>query len=161
VFPIGYDGRGRKQRQGAGTMTDLQTILKLIETVNVEETLKLDEIDARVEAFLTGCPCYLRGSEWVVEYPQGKDGDVNMSCAPRYTRSRGTLKTIRPAEYHSYAVPKRGGGFSGCCFKVSDHLLDPMFTAHLDKGSTEELAECHAIMQARAYVNGGLHDIAA
>lgn len=96
-------------------------ILKLIETVSPDETLKLYEID-----------------EMVWHY-------VNMPYAP-YTTSRDALKAIRPERfrpieyyYGHYRAPVQA--FYWCANGKKVEGL----------GATEELAELHAIIQAIEY----------
>jgi hypothetical protein len=128
-------------------MTDAETILNMIETVDPTDTAKLDEIDARV------C-CYAKGYEF-----EQMDGDSNLYWAmmphdrhvclstPKYTRSRDALKAIRPEALGLENYVGRGGVTDANAFFYLNHQkVHFRYT-----GDTEELAELHAIIQAIEY----------
>ncbi len=128
-------------------------IKKMIETVDPNDTAKLDEIDARVGF-------YLGEHKNLQEYYQGKDQNAKIEHAifwghiTKYTRSRDALKAIRPEGY-MWTVECRVNDVSRCqaWSNVANH---PTFygrkSANTNEGlPTEELAELHAILQAIAY----------
>ena len=118
-------------------MTEVEIILKMIETVSPDDTAKLDKIDKVV---------------WNYLHPNVKiDEDASIiTCAffGEYTRSRDALKAIRPegwyfeTKYHGFTEPK----ISSClCYSEKSSILSTSYVA------TEELAELHAIIQAIEY----------
>lgn len=118
-------------------MSDAQTILKMIEEVDPADTAKLDEIDARVYEFL--------------DFP-----DSNIGC-PEYTRSRDSLKSIRPEgwgfnNYYHYkhGIDSQLHSCSAGHWKVNQ-WENTIFAEALP---TEELAELHAIIQAIDHERG-------
>lgn len=128
-------------------------ILKLIETVDPNDTVKLDEIDFRVEVFL-GRPPYplntLDGSKYVSALP-GEDF-IARQVLP-YTRSRDALKAIRP-EGWVFVCQNRFAQAIGPDVEYSEPEVN--YFEHTVLQSylflpTEELAELHAIIQAIEY----------
>ena len=150
---------------------DSVKILQMIETVDPEDTAKLDEIDARVWCWMKGHDPELlvyelnqdgeaisedRKQEFWKEYPlKNVQNPFAVYSSYRYTRSRDALKAIRPE-----------GWWFECCL-----ICDGTYMAELhndrgcvddDEGITvkawyrqnEELAELHAIIQAIAYERG-------
>lgn len=131
-------------------MTDAQTILKLIETVDPNDTAKLDEIDARVQ-------CLVEREDYLSHHIDHNGFHATVSCSleggfstiwpRRYTRSRDALKTIRP---------------KGWDIKITTHQNSDAWMVFLDGSRndyrcasawlpTEELAELYAIIQAIEY----------
>lgn len=130
-----------------------QHILAMIESVSPNDTAKLDEIDARVWAYLTlpidgltvsfnGGSVYYRYAAW----PKDAYTVLHHSFQhDKYTRIRDALKAIRPEGCEFAAAPVFGSGY-----------VCNLFTSENDGFSsgvlpTEELAELHAIIQAIAY----------
>jgi len=151
-------------REGA-EMTEAETILKMIETVQPDDTAKLDEIDARVWCLLKSkqfagmAICNLNYSlrahrEGLPVYSYLENGK-HCPTGPdnkAYTRSRDALKAIRPEGwicqgfFYNPATNVCGYTFSppSRCFAV---------TGENGQGS-EELAELHAIIQAIQHERG-------
>ena len=129
-------------------MTTAKEILKLIETVDPNDTAKLDEIDALVYA-------YFMNLEWKWKKPEGRiyhnkywlydAGRGEFKQKPvRFTKSRDALKAIRPEGWLFYLCnfPKEHTWFQFDAHH-NRHTIEqfPCFP-------TEELAELHAIIQA-------------
>lgn len=111
-------------------------ILELIENVDPNDADALDEIDARVA-------CWLNGHEYnksMIAYYIGAD----------YTRSRDSLKAIRPEGWGIMLVPwtKNGQDINSYTATLTHPEHDPFFTY---QAKPEELAELHAIIQAIAF----------
>jgi hypothetical protein len=130
-------------------VTDAQEILRLIETVDPNDTAKLDEIDARVWCVLNSeqfvCmslsePAFVCGSSHYASC------DKNLSEIPSYTRSRDALKQIRPEGWYY-----EGG--SGYALMWGPHADTPPYERPelYGSGRTEELLELHAIISAIEY----------
>lgn len=134
-----------------------ETILKLIESVDLDDTDTLDEIDARVwcwmndEAFIRGLDSkksvrFLIESKFYKLRDGQKEKSKKTTCA-QYTRSRDALKSIRP----------EGWGFTEIhSFESGWQVLmenDEVYVGSENKQyfKTEELAELHAIIQAIEY----------
>lgn len=124
----------------------MNEILKLIETVDPEDSETLDEIDARVW-------CWIEGLEYETKmhtrdglhiYPKtGSTLKGWLYNDEKYTRSRDTLKSIRP---EGCPVVKVRKVYQNCGCEIYNHGWDKSFvSAPLP---TEELAELHAIIQA-------------
>jgi hypothetical protein len=120
-------------------MTDAETILKLIETVDPSDTAKMDEIDLRTAFFLEDKEFH----EWK---GIGAVFDLKMRTLPSYTRSRDALKAIRPKGYILVGNCQNNPDEFRCEFLLNHKI--PTIYAY---GPTEELAELHAIIQAIAY----------
>lgn len=123
-------------------------ILQLIESVDVNDTETLDEIDARVA-------CYEHGKEYVSHSINGVNNidiittDNRLLGFPRYTRSRDALKQIRPEGWHYHTVASRAE------YKRSAMTNDNITAAAIsERLPTEELAELHAIIQAMEWERG-------
>lgn len=152
-------------------MTEAQKILKMIETVDPEDSDKLDEIDARVW-------CWLNDKNWIglfylpdfangygtIETQSYRHGDNERYSYPipvqdskgwtYYTRSRDALKAIRPKDWQ-ITLNHSGQGSSSECFQFSmTHwgarcVAKKYINWHWEyEAPTEELAELHAIIQA-------------
>ncbi|QKZ15906.1 hypothetical protein [Spirosoma sp. KUDC1026] len=131
-------------------MTDAQTILKLIETVDPADTAKLDEIDARATAF------YLRQTYDTYSNTVGFDNERCVYTKEHgwikrleLTRSRDALKAIRPEGYFLICNDQNDPEQFRCEFLASHKTLTIYAYA-----PTEELAELHAIIQAIEYERG-------
>lgn len=113
-------------------MTDVETILKMIETVDPADSAKLDEIDRAVYQFVDGSPL-----GWTV-----------IPREMRYSRSRDALKSIRPRGWNFAILPLSDGTF--CC---RGSYGDPNRTDGPDSDNlrSEELAELYVIVQAVAH----------
>lgn len=133
----------------------MKDILKMIEEVSPNDTTKLGEIDAKVWEYVTGRKSTLR-HKGSVSSPDGywhSDDGATIDCLPpQYTRSRDTLKDIRPHGWVTMLVEfDNGGGFIlgwNCCLK---NIQDKLVTSRPGTLPTEELAELHAIIQAIEY----------
>ncbi|GAB3282945.1 hypothetical protein GCM10027347_59580 [Larkinella harenae] len=149
-------------------MTTAAEILKLIETVDPDDTAKLDEIDAAVAKYLGSTVMYFGDSagnqEWVtVEYNiYGVVTDYE--AVKRYTRSRDMLKAIRPegwlvtiGQYPTWGKDQWYSKLEHITDKFIDVPNKAMNGQSLYKtgyAGTEELAELHALIQAIAYERG-------
>lgn len=129
-------------------------ILRLIVAVDPSDTAAMDEIDARVDA-------YLAGYKFVRVVGNHGDGDVIWQSdeeisgvfrryfTPLFSRSRDALKAIRPEGWFYSSHNESSGGCGATLFKVSKEAgyivcRSPM----VRQLATEELAELHAIIQA-------------
>ena len=144
-------------------MTEAETILKMIENADPEDTAKLDEIDARVHEYLgyywhgggSSAEDKIYAGHWA-DYPDGKRGKGLCECEsdeyfapepPEYTRSRDALKAIRPKDcwLETGTDIKDDDTYSYRCrlwhWSESRQRREPALP-------TEELAELHAIIQA-------------
>lgn len=130
-------------------------ILRMIETVDPSDTLKLDEIDARVWYIVEGYRWYPNCEVLRVESPGGivlvQQNRESITRFPsrirEYTLSRDALKAIRP-EGWIFAVHWREtskGLYPTGRGSRKDGIADVQSTKKLP---TEELAELHAIIQA-------------
>jgi hypothetical protein len=84
-------------------MSEAETILKMIETVDPADTAKLDEIDARVWCWLSDCDYgggdFDNGSTFKAIPKRGAPPFFkSVTLWERYTRSRDALKVMRPDE---------------------------------------------------------------
>lgn len=109
-------------------MKDHETILKMIEEVDPNDTAKLDEIDRLVDEY-----------EW--------NGVSQLLYPPQYTRSRDALKEIRPNGW-VFTITS-GNEPLVWCLKNGVQIK-----AVVNEFTTEELAELHAIIQSIAYERG-------
>lgn len=118
-------------------------ILKLIEEVDLSDTAKLDEIDARVW-------CFVKKRAFPGLKLLNYENDLYEQMGgrrirtPKYTRSRDALKKIRPEGWWFQLIPCASGNW----------MCDSMHDIHVEPRPTEELAELHAIIQAIAYERG-------
>ena len=136
-------------------MSETQKILELIECVDPEDSVALDEIDERVFLFLLGDR--KPRAYWNWKSCRSKDdGRVSIEDwikrgkpHKQYTRSRDALKSIRPEGWHIFIYHFTIG------FKAElsrDRAsMKPILTKQIKHLPTEELAELHAIIQAREY----------
>lgn len=123
-------------------------LLKLIETVDKDDTQKLDEIDARVYLYKERLDIPV---EKLLEVWKG-----DLTKWVMYTRSRDALKAIRPDGW-VFNVKQFGlNSYHSNAFKHRDDTLKiyadtPYVTTSglkIKSLPTEELAELHAIIQA-------------
>lgn len=142
-----------------------ETILKMIEEVDPNDTAKLDEIDFDVCMFVyrlkrhTFHPTIKTndeykgkfGSSWATD----KNGDVipnscaNHSTWPEFTRSRDASKSIRP---RNYVLKNETCTDEWACVELSGVDIEINFKTPVLPN--EYLAELHAIIQAIAYERG-------
>jgi hypothetical protein len=152
------------------TMTDLteaETILKMLETVDPADTAKLDEIDARVWCWVEGVtydavlPTNSFGGRWHHYHGGGRYGEKGVSYpSPQpgynYTRSRDALKAIRSkgwvprGDREGYEIAEFCYGWQFCLILLPDTPVGCRVNEKrvIGHGRTEELAELHAIIQA-------------
>lgn len=133
-------------------MTPAETILRLIETVDPQDTEKLDEIDARVWVYLVNGDFLGFDSRGNIEYTRIEDdGKPIPFCAEQYTRSRDALKAMGPS---GYAVETLDSVFvNECRCKLLSEDMDTQFErTHMP---TIELAELHARIQAIQFEREG------
>lgn len=129
-------------------MTEAETILKMIETVDPADSAKLDEIDIRTQLFI-----YSKTQQLNVGYRDERDFylyktyRLEFGDFKRYTRSRDLLKQIRPVGY-TFRI------FQDINLKWQSGLYKVALAYHGNMTlwfPTEELAELHAIIQAIDY----------
>lgn len=138
--------------------SDVEILLAMIAGADAEDTIKMDEIDARTEcfylqrkflkAYYAGAG-HLRYDYFVEESPGSQAGGM----VQKYTRSRDALKDIRPEGYVLFR--------NGAAYSTKDSGEDQYQITLYNKGrdliinsawcATEELAELHAIIQATEY----------
>lgn len=134
-------------------------ILKMVETVDPEDTGALDEIDARI-----WCYCELHPFKhefigegrnksgqkvWMTKLPNKQRALSSWlrSDFPKYTRSRDALKAIRP-EGWTWLIHTIDGNFR-CILSEKPTRWCTTFDEEMwGFGKTEELAELQAIIQA-------------
>ncbi len=132
-------------------MTDAEKILEMIETVDPADTAKMDEIDARVFCYITEYTYVSSSGKRVLCNPVKIMDDIcHEACIvyDEFTRSRDSLKAIRPNSYLSGSLPSWKNGeleFRGFC-ENQKYCFDTPFRI-----LTEELAELHCIIQAIEY----------
>ena len=129
-------------------MTPAQTILKLIEEVSPDDTAALKEIDARVWCWLNNktYDTHAIFNDVVSIWFGNKGKSVHQFI--RYTRSRDSLKSIRPEGY--FSIDENGTkGWQASINRPDDGPSGPCFI--ITGMPTEELAELHAIIQAIEY----------
>lgn len=123
-------------------------LLKLIETVNPDDTAMLDEIDARVDCYLKKInpdELWLHGGK---RRPAHLDNHFRKTL---YTRSRDLLKKIRPEGWSVDTVSALKDDclyFDAIIWKIGEVLKGRLLTTKGGFLPTEELAELHAIIQA-------------
>ena len=119
----------------------MEEILRVIESVDPSDTAKLDEIDARVDSYISKRPFNAYDSETGLY--ETIDGQEACEWAPaNYTRSRDALKAIRPEGWIINVHNDYRGSRGATC--KDDNSKD--FKSEVLP--TEELAELHAIIQA-------------
>lgn len=128
-----------------------EEILKLIETVDPEDSAAMDEIDARVWCWIEGLQfvSYGRFDFWARGHGRQWDkritfnGNQTVYLTEKYTRSRDALKAIRPEGlYFDLSSDEKGV----ICKFDTGALAEYTFSSL--ELPTEELAELHAIIQA-------------
>lgn len=134
-------------------MNDATKILEMIEAVDPVDTDMLDEIDARVCAFLkfhdgfkvsfAGGSIYYRHNSWE---PESRTQLLHLFDNFQYTRSRDALKEVRPVGWFFQLVPCANGKWM-----CDSNYYEPFKAIHVHPLPTEELAELHAIIQAIQY----------
>lgn len=131
-------------------------ILEMIETVDPDDTAKLDEIDARVHCYLASCKYAGMNTYYVFRLDastQCEEHEIRIEDLTKYTRSRDALKAIRPEEYF---ITVRGQETLGFVAQVwtsknkteAGYAGGFMSEPPVKELPTEELAELHAIIQA-------------
>lgn len=155
--------------QGCLGDSESSRILKMIEAVDPNDTVALNEIDARVKCYVTaayksefvamvdrgalyGKPDNRLSGYYERSTYEGKTETRDVNLIVRYTRSRDALKAIRPEGWKSWAFfdgYKEGAKFRAEMF--SPHDTYPNNTIQTGWLPAEELAELHAIIQAIAY----------
>jgi len=141
-------------------MTDADAILKLIESADPNDSAALDEIDARVWVYVVepclkfshfdGCHPHYFCERGKGPYKLGGSG----SKAPRYTRSRDALKSIRPKEWLFDVYRETFEDKWNCKIWTTGQEFDEKYPSLARKLPTEELAELHAIIQAIQHERG-------
>ena|SRR5581483_1726121 len=136
-------------------MSEVQTILKMIETVDQSDTTTLDEIDARVWCWLRGYTMRkppqppTSGDPGLFSYQSDlckiNFGRVEFTII-HYTRSRDALKKIRPQGSYWFKACQHPDGYGFCEAGLIGG--DPKMLIFRNHAATEELAELHAIIQA-------------
>lgn len=137
-------------------MKDHEIILKMIEEVSPNNTVKLDEIDARVWCYLSNFPYknvfeFTSGNKSFVA--KDENGEMIVHSMENYTRSRDALKAIRP-EGWATDITAYSTGIDAFCEMHKTVDGDSIHTVSSVYRPTEELAELHAIIQAIAYEQG-------
>jgi hypothetical protein len=161
-------------------MTEAETILKMIESVDPADPAKLDEIDARVKLYLLNVgECqkvitqgdskievydkttrfsgfFLRRDTWSIT------DSMNDIYHPPYTRSRDALKAIRPdgwsTSIHNCITNRSDIQKWECQMDGWGNVDTKEFLKHIafsGEQKSEELAELHAIIQAIEYERSG------
>lgn len=151
-------------------MREVETILKMIETVDPADTAKLDEIDARVWCYLEGATfgktAQHGGQVWCLKdgpgFPDGgkwydmdhhyidKDAWDHGRVNHHFTRSRDALKAIRSEGWIvGICLKIKPKGYCAGLYKISGKT--DIAIEQLESLPTEELAELHAIIQAIEY----------
>lgn len=132
-------------------MTDAQTILDMIETVDANDSVKLDEIDARVWCYLRNATILYVQDRQIRYQTKNKhiyEGYRHFGkTTAKYTRSRDALKAIRPDFKNTFLTITKDFDFGWIC----DIENPDKFQLTTKTLPTEELAELHAIIQAIAY----------
>lgn len=138
-------------------MTEAQAILKMIEDVSPDDADTLDEIDARVWCWrgVQGFDENRFRFDLTFDRMRNDKGDGYYYCngrnnrklAPKYTRSRDALKSIRP-EGWSYSVFHENLSPDNCIRVTRLEKDGVTFENCVATIATEELAELHAIIQA-------------
>lgn len=135
-------------------MTDVKTILGMIEAVDPKDTAKLNEIDARVDCFLAGYEFAGHPDPEEKHYEaRTVGGHAGFFTPETFTTSRDALKSIRPKGWNvcgPYACATALG------YNFSLHEMRAFGKKVIGTGmlKTEELAELHAVIQAIAHSRG-------
>lgn len=129
-------------------MKEHEVILKMIEEVAQDDTVKLNEIDARLDCVLFNRPFW--GMIGEQTYSTKDNGDTCLWVPPRYTRSRDALKDIRPIGY----IVKIEEVYQAFSVVLSKPDSFPYISHYSEYCKTEELSELHAIIQAISYERG-------
>lgn len=132
-------------------MAEAKKILEMIESVDVDDSDKLDEIDARVWCLLNSANFVQMVNIGYFQYNHCPDGEVRYRATKKYTRSRDDLKAIRPdgcfvSIKGSNDIPSPEKWFCHL-FHVKDEKKEGYYVTSPNL-PTEELAELHAIIQA-------------
>lgn len=128
----------------------MKDLLTAISSAKVDDERGLDEIDARVMAFLlnSNYQKHFRNENGDIEVETGEE---ITDCVLEYTRSRDALKKIRPKGWR-LEIGEWTDGWKATLWKK-------LFWVGETYLPTEELAELHAIIQAiqhdRANTEGG------
>lgn len=122
-------------------MTEAQKILEMIEAVSPDDTVAMDEIDARVFE-------YIKDKGRIYGYQTEPEYKVLYTGMKPYTRSRDALKAIRP-EGWLILIAQFSTGFNCDLQKQGDMWVEPSPNGR--SLPTETLAELHAIIQAIDY----------
>lgn len=129
----------------------MNEILRLIETVSPDDTAKLDEIDARVQAYIIGHHYINHEStscHTSLIYRHRTTNEVLIFIANKYTRSRDALKAIRP-EGWMFSVIQILSSEPTFKAEMTIQIANDDFENFTSRFSpTEELAELHAVIQA-------------
>ena len=126
---------------------EMQELLTLIENVDPTDSAALDEIDARVMAYVLNKAVvkHVFEDDAFCYSIKGHTGVIH-----KYTRDRNALKEIRPEEW----MPTILGGWTGAdCTHVWFCKMYSGGAGSLKSPDlpTEELAELHTIIQAITY----------
>jgi len=129
----------------------MKQILELIENVDPSDTDTLDEIDARLHCLVNGREFFEvhDGSRYFYFKPAGEtktfDDNRAISLAPKYTRSRDALKSIRPEGWRFF-VHNMDDYRRKLVYACLSHNSNTSIDGY--QLPTEELAELHAIISA-------------
>jgi hypothetical protein len=137
-------------------MTEAETILKMIESVDTADSAKLDEIDMAVEQFIQQKKLQFRFRDrgdlvpaFSYAYDDGH-GNWMQVIGTAYTRSRDALKEIRP-EGWEISMSEKGQWCDLWKKDMKWHCVAKEINLY-----SEELAELHVIIQAIAFERGSL-----
>ncbi|TDE17739.1 hypothetical protein [Dyadobacter psychrotolerans] len=119
-------------------MTDSEIILKRIETVNVNDKEALDRLDVDIYEYIFRENGYQSRVAISLGIPSG---------LPQYTRSRDTLKAIRPEGWTFRIFQDMNLKWQACLYKTGSAFFGGMTIWF----PTEELAELHTVIQAIAH----------
>jgi hypothetical protein len=136
-------------------MTEAETILKMIETVDPQDTAKLDEIDARVWCYIQNATFLEMGYGGTTFRCSYEGRKIHCGVDQKYTRSRDTLKVIRPDETAPIKLFTDGHVIRFELLKKGKPWAGNHNIAQSAWLPTEELAELHAIIQAIEYERTG------
>lgn len=138
-------------------MTTAKEILELIENVDIKDSDKLDEIDAKVWCYLNNekferfHPSYPEKYRFWVEL----DNVIASRDFIHYTRSRDALKSIRPDGWEfTCGISMYDSDYYFCYVWTKQY--DMPQTIEVNDLPTEELAELHAIIQAVEWTRNNL-----
>ncbi len=134
-------------------MTEAAKILQMIESVSIDDTDMLDEIDELTVSYLGGkVEERFYGDSLVVR--EETFGFGFYQPVRKYTRSRDAIKSIRPDgwTFQLYTASKSGEPYKykdlryQCNFNFWDGYIYK--NGNSEELITEELAELHAVIQA-------------